>query len=270
MSNLFVTPNAGLPTPTGLGPLPIPTAPGVVKKDMSSWVSARGYNPKSFNCKPNHARYFVIKSYTEDDVHKSLKYDIWASTEIGNRRLDKAFRESADKGPIYLFFSVNASGHFCGMAQMLTPVDYTTSSSVWAQDKWKGVFKVKWIFVKDIPNGQLRHIRVVNNENKPVTNSRDTQELFPEPGREMLKIFFEYRSKTSILDDFEFYDKRQVEMRKDGIAPLVGPTSPGVVTTNPYANLPPPITGSSPNTTNINMNGGSGHDSADSQNDESE
>ncbi|CAI2175490.1 9030_t:CDS:2 [Funneliformis geosporum] len=270
MNNLFVTSSAGLSTPTGLGPLSIPTAPGISKKDMSSWVSAKGYNPKSFNFKPNHARYFVIKSYTEDDVHKSLKYDIWASTEIGNRRLDKAFRESADKGPIYLFFSVNASGHFCGMAQMLTPVDYTTSSSVWAQDKWKGVFKVKWIFVKDIPNGQLRHIRVVNNENKPVTNSRDTQELFPEPGREMLKIFFEYRSKTSILDDFEFYDKRQVEMRKDGIAPLVGPTSPGVVTTNPYANLSSQITGNSPNTTNINLNGGSGNCSTGSQNDESE
>ncbi|CAG8633696.1 11201_t:CDS:2 [Funneliformis mosseae] len=270
MNNLFVTSNAGLPTPTGLGPLSIPSAPGVAKKDMSSWVSAKGYNPKAFNFKPNHARYFVIKSYTEDDVHKSLKYDIWASTEIGNRRLDKAFRESSDKGPIYLFFSVNASGHFCGMAQMLTPVDYTTSSSVWAQDKWKGVFKVKWIFVKDIPNGQLRHIRVVNNENKPVTNSRDTQELFPEPGREMLKIFFEYRSKTSILDDFEFYDKRQVEMRKDGIAPLVGPTSPGVVTTNPYANLPSQITGNSPNATNINLNGGSGNCSTGSQNDESE
>lgn len=86
----------------------------------------------------------------------------------------------------------------------------------------------------------------------------------------MLKIFYEYRSKTSILDDFEFYDKRQVEMRKDGIAPLVGPTSPGVVTTNPYANLPPPITESSPNNTNINLNGGSGNDSAGSQNEESE
>ena len=77
----------------------------------------------------------------------------------------------------------------------------------------------------------------------------------------MLKIFFDYRSKTSILDDFEFYDKRQVEMRKDGIAPLVGPTSPGVVTTNPYVNLPLP-------TTDTNLNGGSGNDS--SQNDESE
>lgn len=100
-------------------------------------------------------------SFTEDDVHKSIKFEIWASTPKGNDRLDKAFRERASKGPIYLFFSVNASGHFCGMAQMLTPVDYNTSSNVWAQDgKWKGTFKVRWIFIKDIPNNQLRHIRL--------------------------------------------------------------------------------------------------------------
>lgn len=88
------------------------------------------------------ARYFVIKSYMEDDVHKSLKYEIWSSTDPGNKRLDKAFKETAGRGPIYLFFSVNArcvvprlgprsipnllfstrSGHFCGMAEMLTPV----------------------------------------------------------------------------------------------------------------------------------------------------
>jgi hypothetical protein len=46
------------------------------------------------------------------------------------------------------------------MAEMLTPVDYTRSSTVWASDKWKGVFKVQWIFVRDIPNAQLRHIRL--------------------------------------------------------------------------------------------------------------
>lgn len=46
------------------------------------------------------------------------------------------------------------------MAQMLTPVDYTRSSTVWASDKWKGVFGVKWIFVRDIPNATLRHIRL--------------------------------------------------------------------------------------------------------------
>lgn len=54
------------------------------------------------------ARYFVIKSYTEDDVHKSLKYEIWSSTDPGNKRLDKAYKETAGRGPIYLFFSVNA------------------------------------------------------------------------------------------------------------------------------------------------------------------
>ena len=54
------------------------------------------------------ARFFVIKSYTEDDVHKSLKYEIWSSTDPGNKRLDKAFKETSGRGPIYLFFSVNA------------------------------------------------------------------------------------------------------------------------------------------------------------------
>ncbi|KAJ7481135.1 YT521-B-like domain-containing protein [Mycena galericulata] len=146
--------------------------------DVPSLIATKGYNPANFELRPAFARYFVIKSYTEDDVHKSLKYEIWSSTEPGNKRLDKAFKECGGRGPIYLFFSVNASGHFCGMAEMLTPVDYTRSSTVWASDKWKGVFKVRWIYVRDIPNVNLRHIKLLNTtERKPVTNSRDTQEL---------------------------------------------------------------------------------------------
>ena len=84
-----------------------------------------------------------------------------------------------------LFYSVNGSGHFCGMAQMLGHVDYDRSSSVWLQDKWKGQFEVKWIYVKDVPNSQLRHIRLENNENKPVTNSRDTQEILGDKGKQV-------------------------------------------------------------------------------------
>jgi len=168
-------------------------------------------NPTNFDINPPFARFFIIKSYSEDDVHKSIKYGIWTSTDSGNRRLDNAFCESHSRGPIYLFFSVNASGHFCGMAEMLSALDYETKSNVWSLDKWNGQFLVKWIFIKDIPNGILRHIRLVNNENKPVTNSRDTQEVFLEPGKEMLKIFSTYKPKTSILDDFGFYDQKQEE-----------------------------------------------------------
>ncbi|EPQ28660.1 uncharacterized protein PFL1_03963 [Pseudozyma flocculosa PF-1] len=178
--------------------------------DPTTLMLQKGYNPPpgTFDLCPPAARFFVIKSYTEDDVHKSLKYEIWASTDKGNQRLDKAFRESAHTGPIYLFFSVNASGHFCGMAQMLTPLDYTTSSNVWAQDgKWKGTFKVRWIYVKDLPNNQLRHIRLHNTpEVKPVTQSRDTQELTPDAGREVLRIMADYQAKTSLLQDFDFYE----------------------------------------------------------------
>ena len=64
----------------------------------------------------------------------------------------------------------------------------SSSLSVWSQDKWRGQFTVKWIYVKDVPNAALRHIRLENNENKPVTNSRDTQEVPVEKGRQVTII----------------------------------------------------------------------------------
>ncbi|CAF3834305.1 unnamed protein product [Rotaria sordida] len=170
------------------------------------------YNPKDFNLNPKGARFFVIKSYSEDDVHRSIKYNIWCSTEHGNKRLDNAFREREGKGPIYLFYSVNASGHFCGMAEMMSPVDYEHQTDVWQMsNKWQGKFEVKWIYVKDVPNQQFRNIRLENNENKPVTNSRDTQEIPYEKGKLMLKTLHMYRHKTSIFDDFQYYESKQAE-----------------------------------------------------------
>lgn len=173
--------------------------------------STNTYNPKELNLNVKGARFFIIKSYSEDDIHRSIKYAIWCSTEHGNKRLDTAFMEREGKGPVYLFFSVNGSGHFCGVAQMTSAVDYSTISNVWAQDKWRGKFEVKWIYVKDVPNSQLRHIRLENNENKPVTNSRDTQEVPPDKGRQVLRIIHQYRQTTSIFDDFTHYENRQKE-----------------------------------------------------------
>ncbi|XP_008208759.1 YTH domain-containing family protein 3 isoform X2 [Nasonia vitripennis] len=170
------------------------------------------YNPVEFDQTAPGARFFVIKSYSEDDIHRSIKYEIWCSTEHGNKRLDQAYREaSRDSAPLYLFFSVNGSGHFCGMAQMVSSVDYKSNSSVWSQDKWKGQFRVRWIYVKDVPNVQLRHIKLENNENKPVTNSRDAQEVPHAKGVQVLRILHSYRHSTSIFDDFGHYERRQAE-----------------------------------------------------------
>ncbi|MEE6506259.1 hypothetical protein FKM82_007609 [Ascaphus truei] len=173
--------------------------------------AAHSYNPKDFDWNLKNGRVFIIKSYSEDDIHRSIKYSIWCSTEHGNKRLDSAFRSMNGKGPVYLLFSVNGSGHFCGVAEMRSPVDYGTSAGVWSQDKWKGKFDVKWLFVKDVPNNQLRHIRLENNDNKPVTNSRDTQEVPLEKAKQVLKIIATYKHTTSIFDDFSHYEKRQEE-----------------------------------------------------------
>ncbi|KAG9015098.1 hypothetical protein FRB94_004217 [Tulasnella sp. JGI-2019a] len=209
--------------------------------DLPTLIANKGYNPSTFDTTPQFARYFVIKSYTEDDVHKSIKYEIWSSTDPGNKRLDKAFKETNGRGPIYLFFSVNASGHFCGMAEMLTPVDYTRSSTVWAQDKWKGVFKVKWIFIKDIPNGILRHIRLTNTqEQKAVTNSRDTQELLPDAGHEMLRICLTHTSRTSLLQDFLYYEVQSLQktLQPGTGTPGLPPSSPQPQQQQPFQPSP--------------------------------
>lgn len=196
----------------GLQPASQPTSKSKVQQSdiVGKLHSQNKYNPPELTVDLTNARYFVIKSYAEDDIHRSIKYSMWTSTEHGNRRLDQAFKEQKGK-PIYLFYSVNGSGHFCGMAQMKSEVDFHNITGVWAQDKWKGRFDVKWLYVKDVPNSQLRHIRLENNENKPVTNSRDTQEIPSEKGRQVVKIVHSYLHTTSIFDDFEHYEKKQQE-----------------------------------------------------------
>ncbi|KAJ0692989.1 putative YTH domain-containing protein [Helianthus annuus] len=147
-----------------------------------------------------------------DDVHKSIKYNVWASTQNGNKKLDAAYQKAQQKSgscPVFLFFSVNTSGQFVGVAKMVGPVDFNKSLKYWQQDKWIGYFPVKWHIVKDLPNSLLKHITLENNENKPVTNSRDTQEVKLEQGLQVLKIFKEESRKQCILDDFDFCEDRQ-------------------------------------------------------------
>ena len=67
------------------------------------------YNKEDFPVDYANAKFFVIKSYGEDDVHKSIKYNVWASTLRGNKKLDAAYEAAQQKPracPVFLFFSV--------------------------------------------------------------------------------------------------------------------------------------------------------------------
>ncbi|GJN09032.1 hypothetical protein PR202_ga26999 [Eleusine coracana subsp. coracana] len=171
--------------------------PSGESKNDSAVPDKAQFNRDDFPVQYDAAKFFVIKSYSEDDIHKSIKYNVWASTTNGNKKLDAAYQEAQSKGsacPIFLFFSVNTSGQFVGVAEMTGAVDFEKTLEYWQQDKWNGSFSVKWHIVKDVPNNILKHIILENNENKPVTNSRDTQEVHLEQGLQMLKIFKEHAS----------------------------------------------------------------------------
>ena len=92
---------------------------------------------------------------------------------------------------------------------MVGPVDHELRADFWQRDKWPGCFKVRWHLVKDVPNSALRHIRLVQGDKKPVTNSRDAQEVEPSQGMLVLNVFREFRAATTLLDDFEFFGRRE-------------------------------------------------------------
>lgn len=162
-------------------PTELAANPGPFQRSFSTSAGAR------FDVCGN-SRFFVIKSYSALDVQASMANGIWASTELGNKRLDKAYREAS--GGIYLFFSVNSSAKFCGVAKMIGPIDFTKASDIWVESsRWKGIFPVEWLIIREIPNRLLRHLRVYLNENKPVANSRDTQELPFDIGIAMMGTF---------------------------------------------------------------------------------
>ncbi|MQM04461.1 hypothetical protein Taro_037262 [Colocasia esculenta] len=201
---------------------PRATRPKNFSADNNNIVSTAGvdcesYNKPDFTTEYEDAKFFIIKSYSEDNVHKSIKYGVWASTSNGNKKLDSAYREAKEKGPeapVFLFFSVNASAQFCGVAEMIGPVDFEKSMDYWQQDRWTGHFPVQWHIIKDVANNFFRHIILENNDNKPVTNSRDTQEVKLEQGLEMLNILKNHEAERSILDDFDFYESRQKAMQE--------------------------------------------------------
>ncbi|KAM0906921.1 hypothetical protein ACQ4PT_016458 [Festuca glaucescens] len=204
------------------------------------------YNRDDFQLVYPNAKFFVIKSYSEANVHKSIKYGVWSSSLLGNRRLGRAFKDaqmittsssamkrsqsafsskntsSSALCPVFLFFSVSRSSHFCGVAEMVGPVDFQKDMDFWSQDKWTGSFPVKWHIIKNIPNATLQPILLYNNEHKPVTFSRDTQEIHYGPGTCMLKIFKSTIANECLLDHFTVYEEEEARGRNYTTSKLSG------------------------------------------------
>ena len=167
----------------------------------------------------SNSKFFVIKSFSEEDVHKSIKYGVWSSSKNGNLTLSNAFQLTKEKNAnVYLFFSCNGSGRYIGVARMKTPCDENRTFEFWTQDgKWPGLFDVEWLFIKDIPFKEFKDIIITmkDGEIKPISNARDTQEIPFEQAKIMLQKIADYQNSNTILEHFEFYDMRQENYEKN-------------------------------------------------------
>ena len=167
----------------------------------------------------SNSKFFVIKSFSEEDVHKSIKYGVWSSSKNGNLTLTNAYNITLEKnGNVYLFFSCNGSGRFTGICRMKTPCDENKHFEFWTQDnKWPGLFEVEGLFLKDVPFKEFNHIIITmkDGEIKPISNSRDTQEIPFEQAKIMIERTSKYQNSNTILEHFEFYDLRQENYEKN-------------------------------------------------------
>merc|ERR1719342_541934 len=83
-------------------------------------INTSKLNPKNMDeQRLEGALYFIIKSYSIEDVMISIKDGVWNSTDQGNRKLNHGYREARNNNSaVILFFSVTGSKQFSGTAQI--------------------------------------------------------------------------------------------------------------------------------------------------------
>ncbi|AAS51067.1 ACL161Cp [Eremothecium gossypii ATCC 10895] len=157
---------------------------------------------------PEGSRFFVIKSFNLENIKASFKHGVWTSTKRGNKRLSKAYVGLPAGARIFLFFSVNKSGKFCGVAEMKSNILQGDSrNKIWqceAGHQFNDLFLVEWTCVCDVHNRLLKHFNIMDTEGsfKPVTHARDADEVDIEIGRTILKLFTNTKkNRSSFLED---------------------------------------------------------------------
>ena len=191
------------------------------EKDSKKYIQSKYHNLIDINEKHSNilkeintdCKFYIIKSTTEEDIHKSIKYGVWSSSKSGNITLSNAFNITKEKGSfVYLFFSCNKSGKYTGVAKMKSSCDFNKTFDYWSQDnEWLGLFNVEWLLIKDVPFMEFKNIIITMKDGgiRPISHARNTQEIPFEQAKIMLNIIEKYDNSDSILEDFEYYDMRQ-------------------------------------------------------------
>lgn len=161
---------------------------------------------------------FVARSSTYDDIHKAMKYGVWSSTLERNRSLDTAFRAAREAGKrVLLFFRSVKDDVFCGVAEVVSGyIEEQKFGLWWEDDKYKGIFNIRWVFVKNVPltGEMLRRLAMTakrGEESRNVAALRDGDQLKEGEKVFLLDVFarLAYDYANSVLYYFGTFDRRE-------------------------------------------------------------
>lgn len=131
---------------------------------------------RDFSARP--CRGVVIRSGNDDNIHKAIKYGVWTTTYRNKSKLEQYWRDYVDnKVDCYLFFSAVKSGHFEGVARLISGYHEETFPFWWENQhgKFKGHFELEWIYIKDIT---YKHFDgLVNELGEDFVKSKDCDDI---------------------------------------------------------------------------------------------
>ncbi|KAH8879598.1 YTH-domain-containing protein [Thozetella sp. PMI_491] len=132
-------------------------------------------------------RFFIVKSFNEENVYKCMEDGVWATQMQNGEVLTTAFAQCKS---VILFFSINKSKAFQGFARMSTAPSPDTPRPRWLSGMhWDTTppFRVEWLSMTEVGFQWIGHIKNTLNENRPVLVGRDGQEIEEQAGRELFQ-----------------------------------------------------------------------------------
>ncbi|KAL2135039.1 hypothetical protein VTI74DRAFT_9959 [Chaetomium olivicolor] len=132
-------------------------------------------------------RFFIMKSFNEDNVRGCMENNVWTTQVHNSEVLAEAYAKCKN---VILFFSINKSRAFQGYARMAS----APSSSIPRPNWVKGIhwdtsdpFKVQWLSKTAVEFFRIGHIKNPYNEGQSVLVARDGQEIEEGCGAELLR-----------------------------------------------------------------------------------
>ncbi|KAL9607876.1 MAG: hypothetical protein Q9167_007254 [Letrouitia subvulpina] len=146
---------------------------------------------ESLNLKAGGCRYFVIKSFTAQNVVAAQRDCIWATQPKNLEVFTEAFNGCRH---VILIFSVNNSRAFQGYSKMLSLPSADIPAPEWqSRLLWQSThpFRIEWITIAETRFHRVAHLKNALNEGQMVLVGKDGQEIEAECGRSLCELIDE-------------------------------------------------------------------------------